>query len=109
MFVKIVSFVFSFGCSKRDIPASKFELHETHCQRHMTVCEECEEVVPKQRLEEHKTEFHAPIPCDLCGVTVAKHDLEDHKVGGTLVVFVCAFIQFCILRLFFFLIGQYLS
>lgn len=36
-------------------------MHEAHCQRFLCLCPDCEEQVPKDQLEEHQQEQHAPV------------------------------------------------
>ena len=66
--------------SKREIGISTFELHEAHCQRHIRLCEVCQDPVPIQNMEEHFAENHAPTSCDLCGASMPKDKLEEHMV-----------------------------
>ena len=66
--------------SKRSINRATFELHESHCLRHIKLCEECGEPVPLKDIDEHFKENHAPQPCGLCGDPIAPDDLQDHQV-----------------------------
>ena len=68
--------------SRMNIKAATFDLHESHCRRHILYCAECEEGVPRQEFDEHVEECHAPSACPLCGESVKKHLLDDHKVRG---------------------------
>lgn len=68
--------------SQRNINATTFALHESHCSRHIVYCVECEEGVPKSGFDEHVQECHAPSACPKCGESVKKHLLDDHKVRG---------------------------
>lgn len=36
-------------------------MHEAHCQRFLCICPDCDEQVPKDHLEEHQQEQHAPV------------------------------------------------
>lgn len=68
-------------CSKRDIKESTFVLHESHCKRHITLCEICEEPISIREKDEHFQENHAPVACTICGQLVPKDTLDDHKVN----------------------------
>ena len=66
--------------SERLIPAAAFILHETHCRRHLKLCEVCNEPVPVQDMEEHMAENHAPTSCEWCGASMPRDQLEEHTV-----------------------------
>ena len=67
--------------SKRSIKAATFELHESHCVRHIKLCSVCDEPIPLKEMEDHFKENHAPTPCDLCGSLIAPDELEEHQVS----------------------------
>jgi len=46
---------------ERDIPESKFRLHEIPCARNNYKCAECGEIVAKAEKEEHEKEAHAEV------------------------------------------------
>lgn len=46
---------------ERDIPESKFRLHDVACSRNNYKCKECGQVVAKADKEEHETEFHVEV------------------------------------------------
>jgi len=48
--------------------------------RHIALCPQCKEPVPKAQLQEHIAEEHSKVPCALCGQEFEKHVMEDHKV-----------------------------
>lgn len=66
--------------SKRDIPATNYEMHTVHCQRNIKLCPTCEEPVPRLEMENHKTEFHSIIACPECREKMECSALENHKV-----------------------------
>ena len=42
--------------SKRDIPVQSYQMHTLHCARNITLCDICDEPIPKREFEEHKKE-----------------------------------------------------
>jgi len=68
------------ACSKRDIAESNFVIHEVHCQRNIVLCKQCNEPVPRNDLETHVKDVHAPVNCELCGTAVERNNVEQHKV-----------------------------
>jgi len=92
------------SCSKKDISAQNFTMHEVHCVRNITRCPHCDDPVAKSDLDHHVAELHTQVtcphcsalltksavdkhiadehatePCPECGENVAKNLLEDHK------------------------------
>uniref|UniRef100_A0A672UTY6 XIAP associated factor 1 n=1 Tax=Strigops habroptila TaxID=2489341 RepID=A0A672UTY6_STRHB len=51
----------SHFCSKRDVPAADFSLHEAHCLRFLTLCPECDEPVAQKDMKDHQTEAHKQV------------------------------------------------
>ena len=45
------------------------------------LCPLCNEVVLKDRLDEHREEYHTMEPCDLCNKPIERWLLDQHKVG----------------------------
>lgn len=64
---------------RRQISTSNFVLHEMHCKRNISVCEHCNEPIPKAEMEVHFEENHAKIPCPKCKIQVEKQHLEIHE------------------------------
>ncbi|KAK0055068.1 TRAF-type zinc finger domain-containing protein 1 [Biomphalaria pfeifferi] len=63
---------------KRDIASANFVMHEVHCRRHIVLCKDCNEPVPRAELEEHFQELHAQVPCEKCGKTTTKDAMAKH-------------------------------
>ncbi|KAK3710494.1 hypothetical protein RRG08_021310 [Elysia crispata] len=63
---------------KRDISAANFVMHEMHCRRHIVLCDNCQEPVPRSEIEQHFNELHAKLPCDKCKLNVEKDQMERH-------------------------------
>ena len=55
-------------------------MHEMHCKRHISLCEHCNEPIPKNEMEVHYEENHAKIKCPKCETEVEKMHLEEHEV-----------------------------
>ena len=54
---------FFFYFSKRDIPCSNYQMHTAHCARHITLCQKCDEPVPKREFENHRCQIEtSPAP-----------------------------------------------
>ena len=68
-------------CSKREIVAANFMMHEVHCRRNISLCTRCGEPVPMIEMETHFEENHSEVECDLCRGNVEKLYLTQHKVG----------------------------
>ena len=67
--------------SKRDIASANFVMHEMHCRRHISLCEHCQEPIPRSELEQHFNDVHAKIPCERCKLEVSKDSMEGHMVS----------------------------
>ncbi len=77
----IMWFFFGTNFSKRDIAAANFVMHEVHCRRNIVLCEKCGEPVPRTEMEEHISEEHALVPCDMCSQQFEVSKIEAHKVS----------------------------
>ncbi|XP_060584425.1 TRAF-type zinc finger domain-containing protein 1-like [Ruditapes philippinarum] len=64
---------------KKQISANNFVMHEMHCKRHISLCEQCNEPIPKNEMEVHYEENHAKIKCPKCETEVEKMHLEEHE------------------------------
>lgn len=63
----------------RAIPSLNIDLHNAHCQRNLTKCKICGDMVPKKLVEEHYMTNHAPVACSLCNETMERDILAVHK------------------------------
>lgn len=50
-----------FLCSNKEVAKANYDLHEPHCKRFLCKCPDCNDTVPRDQLEEHKTEQHAQV------------------------------------------------
>ncbi|CAG9335659.1 XAF1_1 [Blepharisma stoltei] len=66
------------SCNK-DISSDIFELHQVHCERFLTKCDECKEMIPKANLENHKKELHAKLKCSYCQKQFEEKEIGIHK------------------------------
>ncbi|XP_045171448.2 TRAF-type zinc finger domain-containing protein 1-like [Mercenaria mercenaria] len=64
---------------KKQISSNNFVMHEMHCKRHISLCEHCNEPIPKNEMDVHYEENHAKIKCPKCKTEVEKMYLEDHE------------------------------
>uniref|UniRef100_A0A8C7EDG6 Uncharacterized protein n=1 Tax=Nothoprocta perdicaria TaxID=30464 RepID=A0A8C7EDG6_NOTPE len=48
-------------CSKRDVSAANFSLHEAHCLRFLTLCPECDEPIARKDIKDHHAEAHKQV------------------------------------------------
>ena len=39
---------------KRDISVANYQMHTAHCARHITLCQNCDEPIPKKEFPDHK-------------------------------------------------------
>lgn len=67
------------GSCKKDIAKSNFALHEPHCRRFLCLCPDCDEPVPREQLEEHRTEQHTQVKCPKCNMKMERCNLMDHQ------------------------------
>ncbi|KFQ13111.1 XIAP-associated factor 1, partial [Leptosomus discolor] len=63
---------------KRDVSAANFPLHEAHCLRFLTLCPECDEPVAQKDMQDHQTEAHKQVRCNLCHQSMQQYQLEHH-------------------------------
>ncbi|XP_030042004.1 XIAP-associated factor 1 [Microcaecilia unicolor] len=63
----------------RDVAISNFTLHETHCQRFLLVCTECDEPVPAAEMKEHQDTQHKQVTCKLCNQGIQQYLMETHE------------------------------
>uniref|UniRef100_A0A8C3XU89 XIAP associated factor 1 n=1 Tax=Chelydra serpentina TaxID=8475 RepID=A0A8C3XU89_CHESE len=66
-------------CTKRDVSAANFSLHEAHCMRFLAICPECDEPIALKEMEEHQEEAHKQVRCKLCHQSMQKYLLENHE------------------------------
>ena len=39
---------------KRDISVANYQMHTAHCARHITLCQNCDEPIPKKEFPDHR-------------------------------------------------------
>ena len=39
---------------KRDISCANYQMHTAHCARHITLCQKCDEPIPKKEFPDHR-------------------------------------------------------
>lgn len=68
--------------SKGDIPVSKYRLHTLGCSSSTSTvrCPECDDVVLKADLEDHKRDCHTFRLCNMCDTSVEAFKLAEHQV-----------------------------
>ncbi|XP_059390298.1 XIAP-associated factor 1-like [Carassius carassius] len=64
---------------KKEVAKANYDLHEPHCKRFLCICPDCDETVPRDQLEEHKTEQHAEVKCKMCNKKLERRHLLDHE------------------------------
>ncbi|KAM9318352.1 XIAP-associated factor 1 [Pholidichthys leucotaenia] len=67
------------GHCHRDVAEANFALHESHCQRFLHLCPECEENVPKDQLQQHMKDQHTLVRCSKCDEKMQRCQLSDHE------------------------------
>ncbi|XP_043114562.1 XIAP-associated factor 1 [Puntigrus tetrazona] len=65
-------------CNK-EVAKANYELHEPHCKRFLCICPDCDETVPRDQLEQHKTEQHTEVKCKMCNKRMERRHLSDHE------------------------------
>ncbi|XP_067221630.1 XIAP-associated factor 1 [Chanodichthys erythropterus] len=65
-------------CNK-EVAKANYDLHEPHCKRFLCKCPDCNDTVPRDQLEEHKTEQHAQVKCKMCNKKMERRHLLDHE------------------------------
>ncbi|XP_029528812.1 XIAP-associated factor 1 [Oncorhynchus nerka] len=63
----------------KEVAVSNFALHESHCQRFLCLCPDCDEPVPRQLLEQHHQDQHTQVKCTKCNKKVERCQLLDHE------------------------------
>ncbi|XP_056127127.1 XIAP-associated factor 1 isoform X2 [Rhinichthys klamathensis goyatoka] len=65
-------------CNK-EVAKANYDLHEPHCKRFLCKCPDCNDTIPRDQLEEHKTEQHAQVKCKMCNKKMERRHLLDHE------------------------------
>ncbi|XDV32176.1 hypothetical protein PO909_003055 [Leuciscus waleckii] len=68
-----------FLCSNKEVAKANYDLHEPHCKRFLCKCPDCNDTIPRDQLEEHKTEQHAQVKCKMCNKKMERRHLLDHE------------------------------
>ncbi|XP_074273397.1 uncharacterized protein LOC141597005 [Silene latifolia] len=63
----------------RPIPSTNIDLHFVHCSRNLEKCKVCGDMVPRNTIEDHYINTHAPVACSLCSETMERGILDVHK------------------------------
>ncbi|XP_076833255.1 XIAP-associated factor 1 [Brachyhypopomus gauderio] len=66
---------------KKDVAKANLAMHEAHCQRFLCVCPVCDDLVPKEQLEEHRVEIHTTVKCKKCNMEMERQTLGDHETS----------------------------
>lgn len=77
-FYRIYVQTYCCACSKKDIAAANFTVHEVHCVRNITLCSHCSEPIAKSDLDRHVTEQHTTVPCPHCPLQLMKSEVDRH-------------------------------
>ncbi|XP_021573755.1 XIAP-associated factor 1 isoform X2 [Carlito syrichta] len=72
---------------KRSMASAHFALHEAHCLQFLVICPECEEPIPRVKMEEHCRDKHQqakkfqerPTECQFCDLAVQLNKLKVHE------------------------------
>jgi endogenous inhibitor of DNA gyrase (YacG/DUF329 family) len=65
------------SCSKKEVAAENFVMHETHCARRIVLCPHCREPLGREELSQHIADEHTFVNCDHCAASVTKKELRD--------------------------------
>ncbi|XP_035627471.2 XIAP-associated factor 1-like isoform X2 [Oncorhynchus keta] len=68
----------------KEVAVSNFALHESHCQRFLCLCPDCDEPVPRELLEQHHQNQHSQVKCTNCDKKVESCQLLDHECKARL-------------------------
>uniref|UniRef100_A0A4W5P7L4 XIAP associated factor 1 n=1 Tax=Hucho hucho TaxID=62062 RepID=A0A4W5P7L4_9TELE len=68
----------------KEVAVSNFVLHESHCQRLLCLCPDCDEHVPRELLEQHHQDQHSQVKCTKCDRKVESCQLLDHECKALL-------------------------
>ncbi|XP_018606066.1 XIAP-associated factor 1 isoform X2 [Scleropages formosus] len=64
---------------KKEIALLNFALHESHCQRFLSLCPDCNEPIPRDQMEEHRSEQHTLVRCTQCSKKMERCHLQEHQ------------------------------
>ncbi|XP_023374507.1 XIAP-associated factor 1 isoform X2 [Otolemur garnettii] len=64
---------------KKNVATSHFTLHEAHCLRFLVLCPECEEAIPRAKMEEHRQACHQQEVAG--GIRSGSQDFTDSDTG----------------------------
>ncbi|XP_067102760.1 XIAP-associated factor 1 [Osmerus mordax] len=67
------------GQCNKQVAEANFALHESHCQRFLCLCPDCDEPVPREQLDQHRVDQHTQVKCSKCHKKVESGHLMDHK------------------------------
>ena len=67
-----------YFCSKKDISAGNFTIHEVHCIRNITLCLHCDIPIAKSDLDYHIAELHTKVTCPHCSALLLKSEVDQH-------------------------------
>uniref|UniRef100_W5JXN4 XIAP associated factor 1 n=1 Tax=Astyanax mexicanus TaxID=7994 RepID=W5JXN4_ASTMX len=67
-------------CNK-EVAKVNLPVHEAHCQRFLCLCSDCDELVPKDQLEEHRVEQHTVVRCKMCDKKMQRYKLPNHETN----------------------------
>ena len=79
------------NCGK-DIESLKMILHERYCSLNVRKCSICEEPVPIDEYNEHKSNEHPDIKCEFCGKMMSNIEYKSHLKECSKKLFAC---QYC--------------
>ncbi|XP_013879139.1 XIAP-associated factor 1 [Austrofundulus limnaeus] len=63
----------------KEVAEANFALHETHCNRFLCLCPDCNESVPRDQLSQHREEQHTQVRCSKCNKKMERCHLMDHE------------------------------
>ncbi|XP_048838182.1 XIAP-associated factor 1 [Brienomyrus brachyistius] len=92
---------------KKDVASANFVLHESHCRRFLSLCPDCGEPVPRDEMEQHRSEQHTQVRCTQCKQKLERCHLQDHQENECEGRLQCC--QFCQLQLPFRKLAEHIS